>query len=595
MNNSTAADTKKFSAIIGFVVLVLAGLFTSSDASAIPQASTTNSAVAAFVGSDITTQGNWQGVYGSDGYVLAQSAQSIPSYASFSVGPHNQWMWASNTTDIRALSVPTGGRIAADWETPQAANASYSLLVNLTDGKSHQVAVYALDWDQYEGGRTETIQVVDANSSAILDTRTISSFSNGVYVIWNITGNVRINVTLDTGGDAVLSGIFFGGHTPAASAPSTPVPATSAVASFVGLDTTAEGNWQGVHGADGYVLAQSAQSIPSYASFSVGPHNQWMWASNTTDVRALSVPTSGRIAADWETPQASNASYSLFVNLTDGKSHQVAVYALDWDQYEGGRTETIQVVDANSNAILDTRTISSFSNGVYLIWNITGNVRINVTLNAGGDAVLSGIFFGGPTVASQPAPTPVTNASTLILSSSATSLSFGNVNVSSSSAQTVTLTNSGTGSVTISGVSVSGAGFNASGVSTGTILAAGQTATLSATFAPASNGSLTGGITVASNATNGALAIALSGTGVTPSHSVNLAWSPSSSTVVGYNVYVSTVSGSGYTKLTSSPVAILNYLDSGLETAQTRYYVVTSIDSNNDESAYSNQVAAVIP
>ena len=74
-----------------------------------------------------------------------------------------------------------------------------------------------------------------------------------------------------------------------------------------------------------------------------------------------------------------------------------------------------------------------------------------------------------------------------------------------------------------------------------------------------------------------------------------LSWAPSASTVVGYNVYVSLVSGSGYTKLTSAPVAVMDYTDADLQTAQTRYYVVTSVDSNNDESAFSNEVAAIVP
>ena len=65
--------------------------------------------------------------------------------------------------------------------------------------------------------------------------------------------------------------------------------------------------------------------------------------------------------------------------------------------------------------------------------------------------------------------------------------------------------------------------------------------------------------------------------------------------VVGYNVYVSTVSGSSYVKLTPSPVETTSYTDSGLETAQVRYYVATSVDSENNESAFSNEIAANIP
>jgi hypothetical protein len=43
--------------------------------------------------------------------------------------------------------------------------------------------------------------------------------------------------------------------------------------------------------------------------------------------------------------------------------------------------------------VLDTRNISSFSNGLYLIWNISGHVTIKVTRNSGLNSVISGIFF----------------------------------------------------------------------------------------------------------------------------------------------------------------------------------------------------------
>jgi hypothetical protein len=79
------------------------------------------------------------------------------------------------------------------------------------------------------------------------------------------------------------------------------------------------------------------------------------------------------------------------VNLTDSNPHQFSLYAVDWDL--NGRTETIQVVDANTNAILDTRTLSNFSNGVYLVWNLSGHVRINVIWAGGVNAIVNGVFF----------------------------------------------------------------------------------------------------------------------------------------------------------------------------------------------------------
>jgi hypothetical protein len=188
------------------------------------------------------------------------------------------------------------------------------------------------------------------------------------------------------------------------------------------------------------------------------------------------------------------------------------------------------------------------------------------------------------------------SASSLLLNSSTSSLSFGSVNVSSNSTQSVTLTNAGNSSVAISNVTVSGAGFNATGVSSGLILTPGQTATLTATFAPAAAGSVTGSVSVTSNATNSPDSIALSGTGVAVvNHSVALTWSPSTSTVVGYNTYSSAQSGGPYTKLTSAPVAATSYTDSSVQAGQTYYFVITAVDSNNVESANSAEVSALIP
>jgi Abnormal spindle-like microcephaly-assoc'd, ASPM-SPD-2-Hydin/Protein of unknown function (DUF1573) len=105
------------------------------------------------------------------------------------------------------------------------------------------------------------------------------------------------------------------------------------------------------------------------------------------------------------------------------------------------------------------------------------------------------------------------SAATLSLSANPTSVSFGSVNVGSNSSQTVTFTNGGNSDVTVSNVSVSGAGFNATGISAGQVVAAGKTASLSVTFAPGTSGSLTGNVSVTSNAANSPLSIALSGTG----------------------------------------------------------------------------------
>jgi Carboxypeptidase regulatory-like domain len=78
-------------------------------------------------------------------------------------------------------------------------------------------------------------------------------------------------------------------------------------------------------------------------------------------------------------------------------------------------------------------------------------------------------------------------------------------------------------------------------------------------------------------------------------HSVALTWNASSSAVSGYNIYRSTVSGSGYTKLNSSLISGLAYADTNVVAGTTYFYVATAVDSGGDESSDSNQATAVIP
>jgi Abnormal spindle-like microcephaly-assoc'd, ASPM-SPD-2-Hydin len=187
-------------------------------------------------------------------------------------------------------------------------------------------------------------------------------------------------------------------------------------------------------------------------------------------------------------------------------------------------------------------------------------------------------------------------ASILQLSASPASLSFGSLTTGTSATQSVTISNTGNSSVSISQVSASGAGFSTSGIALPLSLAAGQSTSFSVSFAPASAGSLAGSVTVVSNATNSPLVVALSGTGVAPvSHAVSLSWTPSSSTYSGFNIYRGTTSGGPYTRLDTSVVSATSYVDSGVSSGSTYYYVATEVDSSGTESAYSGEVSAKIP
>jgi len=161
-------------------------------------------------------------------------------------------------------------------------------------------------------------------------------------------------------------------------------------ATFVKTDATTQGSWKGRYGADGYHIINDTASYPSYAQVNASGNLLATWAASTTDARALEKAASSadRIAACWY----QSSHFTIDVNITDGRTHQVALYALDWD---GGnqRAQTIEILDGATNIVLDSRNVTSFSGGQYLVWNVSGHVRLKVMRTGIWNSVASGLFF----------------------------------------------------------------------------------------------------------------------------------------------------------------------------------------------------------
>jgi hypothetical protein len=100
------------------------------------------------------------------------------------------------------------------------------------------------------------------------------------------------------------------------------------------------------------------------------------------------------------------------------------------------------------------------------------------------------------------------------LTLSASTLAFDDVTVNTTSNKTLTLTSSGTEPVTVSALTVAGAGFSISGATLPATLNPGQSLTLQASFVPTVAGAASGTITVSSNSSSSNTAIvSLSGNG----------------------------------------------------------------------------------
>jgi hypothetical protein len=78
--------------------------------------------------------------------------------------------------------------------------------------------------------------------------------------------------------------------------------------------------------------------------------------------------------------------------------------------------------------------------------------------------------------------------------------------------------------------------------------------------------------------------------------SVTLSWTASTSrSVTGYNVYRATRTGGPYTKLNSSPVPAVTYVDGSVSSGLTYFYVATAVDSKGNESTYSTEASSTVP
>ena len=256
-----------------------------------------------------------------------------------------------------------------------------SFNLNLTDGKSHEVSLYAVDWDN--SGRSEQVQVIDAATGTVLTRETLSSFQGGEYLSWNLSGNVVIKVTNLN-------------------------PSANAVDQRPLLRRQADRHQRHLPGHGHDDPGQLARGLRGRRLRHRRRHQrrqpQAPLLRHPEPHRRLDLHL-GRQAPPTPAPcrtrptpagsprpgtPATTMSFNL--NLTDGQAHKVSLYAVDCDNH--GRSEQVQVIDAATGTVLTRRRSARSQGGEYLSWNLSGNVVIKVTnLNPKTNAVVSGLFF----------------------------------------------------------------------------------------------------------------------------------------------------------------------------------------------------------
>jgi hypothetical protein len=144
-----------------------------------------SSASGMFVRQDDTTQGNWQGAFGSSGYAIPGGAANLPSYVQLGYG----------TASVSA-------NYGVWWDVQP-----FSLDLKLTDGQTHQVTLYFTGQDNCGSMTAETVEVFDSSQSVHLDSRVI--VPNKAYLVWNMRGNVSIKFSDASNACPSVSGIFI--------------------------------------------------------------------------------------------------------------------------------------------------------------------------------------------------------------------------------------------------------------------------------------------------------------------------------------------------------------------------------------------------
>jgi hypothetical protein len=325
-------------------------------------------------------------------------------------------------------------------------------------------------WDGV-GGHNQKVELIDPESGAILETRTVNNFATGEYFTWTVRGSIQIRLTAEPGHDALLSGLFldpFESHsievdlTSPSSGLLLPAPTNlwlraevkgdptlvravqfidngeiigedsewpfeffwenpwtglheviaksltyfdvaavsepvqidigepSPYAQFLGENPYNAGDWQGTYGQQGYVIAGHATNLPAFAELELDQDHIYIEADNTYDWRGLQhLNDALRILASYVGMRTIN----IDLNLRDGLPHLLALYLMETGP--DSRTLSLNVTSENGE-LLDEQVASHLSTGCYYAWAVRGHIRLEVRLEVGGNAILSGLFLGTP-------------------------------------------------------------------------------------------------------------------------------------------------------------------------------------------------------
>ena len=365
------------------------------------------------------------------------------------------------------------------------------------------------------------------------------------------------------------------------------VTVTNTGGSSVGLTQAAvsgTGFTMGGFSAQTLAAGQSLTLSVGFTANSTGTATGALSLSSTASNSSLSVALSGTgVSSGYLTPSSASLNFG---SISVGSSQTQSVTITNTGGSSVGVTQAAVSGPGFTVSGFSPQTLAagqSLTLGVGFTANSAGAASgaLSISSNATDSSLSVALSGSGTSAVGQLGASPV-------------SVSFGTVTVGSSSNQSGLLPATGA-SVTVSSASSNNSQFTIGGLTLPVTIASGQSVPFTITFSPLVSGTVSGNLSFGSNASVSTISQTVSGSGQAVQHNVALSWSPSTSTVTGYNVYRGTTSGGPYTRINSALDAVTTYSDGTVQSGQTYYYVTTAVASNGMESTYSNETAAQVP
>jgi glucose/arabinose dehydrogenase len=157
---------------------------------------------AQFFAADAVHFGNWKGVFGKEGYVVAGDSTNTPYSFNYSFDPSTLWLFLRNPADQYALQGNYSSRIAIAWYSP----GLLKMTADFLDGQYHLLTFYILGY--YGGPPVMNLTLRGGSRNSLLDSRTLTDFTTGKYFSWKAKGHLQFELT-GTGGVPFINGIFL--------------------------------------------------------------------------------------------------------------------------------------------------------------------------------------------------------------------------------------------------------------------------------------------------------------------------------------------------------------------------------------------------